>query len=553
MATETVSERSTKTAEKNVASLSVTERLFPSRTRRLLRENLTAYLFLTPATLLLFTFGIFPIFYAIYVSLFKWRIRQGEYRGLSNYISAMGDVGFIFFAVIALVLLVFAVTVTWRLLRLARAERIPLYFALLAFVPAGALGWGMVALLLTAVTVFAQDEANKMGSLPLGLFFLAIGGFLTWGLNRWQQFRVAASPYAYLPNLVTPALSAVLTGGVGLALAYFTYDHLLTLPAGRQAAAVVRIQYLSGGLAALFVAFLLWNWSSRQSSNWRLVGGLATAVALIGAGIYLVSIWPVLRAEGDPDFFLSLSVTIFFSLGTVPIQLAIAMLLANLLYQNIRLKGFFRVIFFIPYIAPAVATAGIFEAIFSIRATSFANLPLSLLGLPPLAWLKEGEAALVVLGETLGIDALTAISWGPSLALLVVILYNIWVYVGYDTVIFLAGLGNIPSTLYEAAKIDGAGRWSLFRHITLPLLSPTTYFLSVISVIGTFKAFNGIWVLRDTDALGTVDTASVYFFQTFFRGSRFGYATSMAVVLFVIILVLYLVQNRIAARKVFYG
>jgi ABC-type sugar transport system permease subunit len=93
----------------------------------------------------------------------------------------------------------------------------------------------------------------------------------------------------------------------------------------------------------------------------------------------------------------------------------------------------------------------------------------------------------------------------------------------------------------------------MFRHITLPLLSPITYLLSVLAVIGTFKAFTHIWVLRDVAALGTTDTASIYFFETFFRGARFGYATSMAIVLFIIILILTLVQNKIAERRVFYG
>jgi multiple sugar transport system permease protein len=191
---------------------------------------------------------------------------------------------------------------------------------------------------------------------------------------------------------------------------------------------------------------------------------------------------------------------------------------------------------------------------FSLRPSSLAN---RLIGATSpetaLRWIREPGPAIAAFGQLLGIE--TAMNWefGPSLALVVVILYNIWVFVGYDTVIFLAGLGNIPFALYEAARIDGAGRWQLFRHITFPLLSPTTYFLSVISIIGTFKAFNHIFVMRTPEAQGTMDAASVHFFVTFQRASRFGYSTSMAMVLFVIILVLYLIQNRIAARSVHYG
>ena len=80
-----------------------------------------------------------------------------------------------------------------------------------------------------------------------------------------------------------------------------------------------------------------------------------------------------------------------------------------------------------------------------------------------------------------------------------IIIYNWWVFVGYDTVIYLAGLGAIPHELYEAAEIDGAGRWSLFRKITIPLLSPTTFFLTIIATIGTFKAFNHIWMMKEYD------------------------------------------------------
>jgi len=129
----------------------------------------------------------------------------------------------------------------------------------------------------------------------------------------------------------------------------------------------------------------------------------------------------------------------------------------------------------------------------------------------------------------------------------------VWSYVGFNTVVFLAGLGNIPRPLYEAAAIDGADRWAQFRHITLPLLSPTMYFLTLYSVIGTFKAFNHIYVLRNAAALGTTDTASVVIFQAFKRDTRFGYASALAILLLLIILVLTFANNRIASKRVFYG
>ncbi|MEZ4618152.1 MAG: sugar ABC transporter permease [Caldilineaceae bacterium] len=132
-------------------------------------------------------------------------------------------------------------------------------------------------------------------------------------------------------------------------------------------------------------------------------------------------------------------------------------------------------------------------------------------------------------------------------------IYGVWTFIGFNTVVFLAGLGNIPKPLYEAAAIDGGGRWAQFRNITLPLLSPTIYFLTLYSVIGTFKAFNHLYVLRNAAALGTTDTASIVIFEAFKRDTRYGYASALAILLLIIILLLTYVNNRIASKRVFYG
>jgi ABC-type sugar transport system permease subunit len=107
--------------------------------------------------------------------------------------------------------------------------------------------------------------------------------------------------------------------------------------------------------------------------------------------------------------------------------------------------------------------------------------------------------------------------------------------------------------LNDSAEVDGANGWQVFRHITFPLLSPTTYFLSLIGVIGTFKAFNTIWIFRSNLALGTTDTFSLAIFLEFFEKLRYGYASAMAFVLFGIILSLTLINNRVQGTKVFYG
>jgi ABC-type sugar transport system permease subunit len=117
----------------------------------------------------------------------------------------------------------------------------------------------------------------------------------------------------------------------------------------------------------------------------------------------------------------------------------------------------------------------------------------------------------------------------------------------------LAGLGSISQELYEAAEIDGANTFQLFRYITLPLLSPVTFYLALIAFIGTFKAFNHIYVMRVPSALGTVDVASITVFDTFYKANQYGYAATQAIILFVIILSLTLVQNKVFGERVFYG
>jgi multiple sugar transport system permease protein len=558
--------------EKNMASQTVTGQekeasvvrpqtgLFAGRRGRALRETLTAYLFLAPALFIIFTFGIFPIFYAAYVSLYKWRIRQGEFRGLDNFVTAMGDVAYIFFGLIVLLMLGIAVRTILQAREKAREKQIPYQFPLMALIPGAFISYGLLQILLRFITFFSQQEAIEagyaqiLGSIPFGIALIAIGGGLSYLLGRWQHNVAAKSQYSILPGFTGPATTLVITLGVAFVLGRFTYLELQA--SERYGRALFNIGFMILGMLILGVAYLIWNWAMKQHSTKKTVVGLLGAVSFIGAGVYYSVFWPIISRQADPDFYLSLKVTVFYSLGTVPVQLTIALILAYLLYQNIKGKGLFRVIFFIPYIAPAVATAGIFQVLFSLREQSIANQIVNILTagqVSTLNWLQEPASVFSVFGQAFGIEAAANWTFGPSLALVVIILYNIWVFVGYNTVIFLAGLGNIPHVLYEAAEIDGAGRWALFRHVTLPLLSPITFLLSVMAVIGTFKAFTHIWVLRQTAALGTTDTASIYFFEQFFRGARFGYATSMAIVLFVIILALTLLQNRLAERRVFYG
>ena len=303
------------------------------------------------------------------------------------------------------------------------------------------------------------------------------------------------------------------------------------------------------GLALLVFAYLLWTRAMNSISNRKNIVRWVAAFLLIPAGLTLVLGWDRMLATGDKAFLHSLPITLYYSIGTVPLELAIGLVLAYILFQKIRGKELFRMLYFLPYITPAVATAVVFRSIFNPRDTSLANQVLGLVGAKPEKWLFEPNSFNKVI---LGID-IKGFFTGPSLALFSIILFGIWTYIGYNTVIFLAGLGSIPHELYEAAEIDGAGAWQSFRHLTLPLLSPVTFYLAIIAFIGTFKAFNHIYVMRTPAAQDTVNVASVYIFETFYKQNQFGYATAQAILLFLIILGLTFIQNKVFGEKVFYG
>jgi multiple sugar transport system permease protein len=303
------------------------------------------------------------------------------------------------------------------------------------------------------------------------------------------------------------------------------------------------------GFALLIPVYWLWANAFDSRSNRRIVARLLAALLLIAAGLIISQGWGRMVAAGDEQFLNSLQVTIYYSLGTVPAELILSLIPAYILFQKMRGQELFRMIYFLPYVTPIVATAVVFRTIFNPRETSLANQALAVLGQEPQKWLFEPKPfAQVMLGWSR--EGFLA---GPSMALVSIIVLGVWTYVGYNTVIFLAGLGNIPRELYEAAEMDGASSWGLFRHITLPLLSPVTFYLFLIAFIGTFKAFNHIYVMQVPSAQNTVEVTSVAIFNTFYKANQFGYATAQAILLFLIILAMTLAQNKVFGEKVFYG
>jgi multiple sugar transport system permease protein len=363
-----------------------------------------------------------------------------------------------------------------------------------------------------------------------------------------------------LENLQTQlSLAVSWTGcGLGLILLFYVYSEMMkdynqAVLSGTDPGFFPQLVSISSGIILLLIGWKIWQ-SAREATS-----TLFFFLRLLGAMVFIVGGWimvgelPVIVASGDPDLFIGLRATLFYALGTIPFQLGISLFLAILLFQNLRGSQLFRIIFFLPYVTPTVASAAVFRQLFSNRLQAPVNAGMRILGLEPSQWLWEPRGIFEILTTKIGLESWPGWAAGPSLALVVIMLYSIWVFVGYDTVIYLAGLGNISKEMSEAAAVDGANRWQIFRFITFPLLSPTTYFLTIISVMGTFKAFNHIWVMRLDAALGTTDTFGVVIFTEFFEKLRYGYASAMAFILFAIILVLTYINTRTQGEKVFYG
>jgi len=555
------------------ATTSETTQNAPARATRWrdIRESATGLLFIAPAAVIIFVFGLFPIVFSVYVSLHRWRITQGPFVGLGNYVRAIDNLAYVltFWVVVLFVFLAFQ---TLRRLWRKTAEagvRIWAWSVPALVITAGLAKLAQYAIvLLPEVLGIAQKARGQKATQELflsllgevfraptglvilrqALLILAAGLLLAYLVHRY----VGRS--AYNSRYLTGLVNILIMLGIAAALFWLTWNEIQSayvqaLEEGTQLEIWTQVVTISAGILLFLLSWFVWRSATARQSTLGMVFRLVAAALLAVGAWVLIAELPRMVGAGDEDWWQGLLVTVYYSVGTVPLQLGLAMFLAVLLFQELRGKSLFRLIYFLPYITPAVAAAAVFRVIFSSRPTAPLNSLLGALGFDTLLFLDEPTGIFkLIFGSGLP-------DWmaGPSLALVVIIIYNIWSYIGYDIVIFLAGLGGISRELYEAADIDGAGKLAKFRHITFPLLSPTTYFLTLLSIIGTFKAFNHVWVLRSGAALGTTDTASIFIFTEFNRNTRYGYAAALALLLFLIILVLTIINNRIAEKRVFYG
>lgn len=223
----------------------------------------------------------------------------------------------------------------------------------------------------------------------------------------------------------------------------------------------------------------------------------------------------------DPMFWTSLRVTVTYVLLTVPSGLVVSLVLALIMNQKLRGIAVVRTAIFAPVVTSLVAVAIVWLWLLNTDLGLF-NTALSLVGLPRLGWLTDENLAL------------------PSLALV-----SIWRGMGYNAVILLAGLQGVPRLLYEAASIDGAGSWSKFCHVTLPLLAPAIVFVVVTSVLASFQVFDIPFVMTGGGPGTATYVYNFYFFHRTFDLFQMGYGSAMAYVLFAILFVVTIAQLRL--------
>jgi multiple sugar transport system permease protein len=229
----------------------------------------------------------------------------------------------------------------------------------------------------------------------------------------------------------------------------------------------------------------------------------------------------------DPDFYLALKNTFYFVLGAVPLSIVISLGFALLLNSNIKCRSFFRSIYFLPFVTSTVALSIIWRWIFN-GDYGLANHIVLLLGGKKIKWLTD-----------------------PNLTIPILVLFNVWKGMGYKIIIFLAGLQNIDEKIYLSAKIDSASKWNILTNITLPLLSPTLFFVSITSIIGAFKIFDEVFVLynNSTGPLKSGLTIVYYVFNKFYRHWQFSISSAAAFVLFIIILIFTMIQLGVGRKK----
>lgn len=294
----------------------------------------------------------------------------------------------------------------------------------------------------------------------------------------------------------------------------------------------------------------LWRRKGAQDRLWAFA-----MICPMGLGMLIFHVWPALRtfyfsftewgpfggAEwvgwenyreliADPAVFGALRNSIVYTL-IVLISVPLATILATLINQRIRGASVYRVLYFLPVVTMPAAVALVWRLMFNGDFGPI-NTVLRLIGIPGTYWLSNPRTALLAIG-----------------------LVGIWLTIGHHIIILLAGLRGIPTTYYEAAELDGASWLARFRHVTLPLLTPSIFFVTVISILGSMQMFDLMFMMigADARALDSVRTVVYLFYEQGFVHNDKGYAAAISVVLFLVIMAFTIVQLRLQRRWVHYG
>ena len=226
----------------------------------------------------------------------------------------------------------------------------------------------------------------------------------------------------------------------------------------------------------------------------------------------------------DDQFITSLINTLWFAVLTVPAGVILSLLLAVLFNRQVRGISVFRTFVFIPVITSMVAISLIWSMLYEDNG-GLLNTLLGMMGLGPVHWLTDTNVAMI------------------SIAIM-----SIWKGLGYNMTIFLAGLQGVPAELYEAATIDGANSVQKFFKITVPMIGPTTYFVTLMSLIGSLQVFDQVWIMTQGGPVDATKTVAMYLYQYGFQFYKMGYACAAAYVLFILVFIVSLIQN-ITSKK----
>lgn len=242
----------------------------------------------------------------------------------------------------------------------------------------------------------------------------------------------------------------------------------------------------------------------------------------------LVGLTNYIHAFKDSIFLTALKNTFIFVIGTIPFTTVFALLLALIINSRfLPLKDVFKAGFFLPSVISTVVISTMWMYLYS--ADGFFNKMVELFGSQPLptSWLAHVKTAL-----------------------LSIMIMDVWAAVGYYTILFLAGLQSIPEELYEAARIDGAGRKALFSKITMPLLKPTLYFVIAINTIRSFQIFSEVFTMTGGGPMNSTQTIVHYLYIVGFRNFEMGYASAIGYILVFIVLIITLIQSRLLRSEV---